>query len=313
MAENTRISWTDHTFNPWWGCEKVSAGCTNCYAAAFDKRVGGAVDERDGVKKLRWGPQLFRRRTSPSNWREPLRWSAAAAAARRRSLVFTASMADVFEVPRAGMPDLDLWLVELLDLISRTPSLTWLMLTKRPETIRQRLEAAVDVLPRARVENAALASWLAAWLGGEAPSNVWLGTSVENADAARTRIPALMEIPAAVRFLSMEPLLEHVQLTALDAVGVDWAIVGGESGHHARAFDPAWASSVVEWGSTHAVPIFVKQLGTRPVGLSLKHLHGGDIREWSTALQVRQWPHVIAAERAPSPAESPSARTESDG
>lgn len=229
MGETTKISWTDHTFNPWIGCTKVSAGCANCYAEALDGRWG-----HDS-----WGPGKPRRRTSASNWNEPIKWNAKAKAAGRRARVFCASLADVFdaEAPEGALEDL--W-----TLIRLTPSLDWLLLTKRPERIRASL-------PK---------DW------GAGYPNVWLGTSVENQAAADERIPVLLGVPARVRFLSCEPLLGPVSIqeahTRVEGgLGIHWAIVGGESGPGFRPMSPVWARNLRDECGRLGVAFFYKQDG----------------------------------------------------
>lgn len=235
MGESSAIAWTDHTFNPWWGCERVSPGCQNCYAETFAKRVG-----HGGSKPVIWGKRAERRFLSDAHWREPIKWDRDAAAAGRPALVFCASMADVFE----DRPELDEPRRRLFRLIDETPNLIWLLLTKRP----QHVYGSVPL------------RWT--WEGGvDWPENVWVGTTVENAAMATERIPWLAEIPAPVRFLSMEPLLEAVHLNGAALEAVDWVIVGGESGPGHRPFDPAWARSLRAACSVYGVPFFFKQHG----------------------------------------------------
>lgn len=199
MGENTAIEWADHTFNAWIGCTKVSPGCANCYAEARSARWGD----------VEWGPGKERRRTSAANWRKPLSWDRAAARDGVRPRVFCASLSDWLdpEVPAE-------WLADLLGLIADTLHLDWLLLTKRPELWRERLE---DVVRATRVLEAAGAPCptplAGAWLDGGVPANVWVGTTVEDQRRADERIPQLVEIPARVRFLSCEPLLGAVGLT----------------------------------------------------------------------------------------------------
>lgn len=288
MGENSKISWTHHTFNPWWGCQRVSPGCENCYAEALDKRVGGAVV--DGVKRLRWGPKAPRVRTSAANWKEPLKWNRKAAAEGVRKRVFCASMADVFEDRAELVP----WRADLFAMIEATPALDWLMLTKRPENISRLMPAF-----------------------GWPVSNVWLGTTVEDQRRADERIPELLKVPAAVRFLSCEPLIDSVDLTRWlrferhgDGRGmgggwpigpaIDWVIIGGESGGRARSFHTDWAHDLVEQCRAAGVAPFVKQLGTNPVAsgrdqlalLNMRDHHGGDPAEWPEDLRVREFPEV---------------------
>ena len=182
MGEKTEISWCDATFNPWWGCIKVSEGCEHCYAETFAKRTGHSI----------WGPAATtqRRTFGDKHWQEPLKWHAEAAKAGERRRVFCASMADVFE----AHPQLHTERALLWTLIGQTPALDWLLLTKRPENI-------ADMVP----------SWWRTF--GSWPDNVWLGTTVENQGAAEKRIPILLSIPARVRFLSCEPLLGELDLS----------------------------------------------------------------------------------------------------
>ncbi len=258
MGEVTGISWTDSTFNPWVGCQRVSPGCEHCYAEALDKRVGGAVV--DGTKQLRWGPNAPRVRTSAALWRNPIKWNRKAEAAGKRHRVFCASMADVFDAKVS-----DVWRVELFDLIRRTPAIDWQLLTKRPENIRPMLSAMIDAYVRAADATLETADMLQAWVDGKPPANVWLGTTVEDQQRANERIPHLTTVPAVVHFLSCEPLLERVRLP-LCAYHVDWVIVGGESGGGARRFDVEWARSIKR-DIARAMP-----LKSRPVALFVKQL-----------------------------------------
>lgn len=511
MGENSKISWTTHTFNPWIGCTRVSPGCQHCYAEAYDKRVGGRPKNQrvdPNVPELRWGPKAPRVRTSVANWRQPLAWNEAARAAGERHRVFCSSLADVFE----DRPELVEWRVELFEIIRRTQNLSWLLLTKRPENIVPQLRTAFEFVqkeiangrasskrvdgvrgsedrrvgdrrrgsnleakeahlrsmdgqregdamqasacgdserlwvpaaardaqpetgvrgsaprnlaspprpdpsgedrepPRRREEQqshleprvghvqrttgpcdsvswsqaprraggekpedkahgrdgagdspppdngrdgeehrrefrneaagdqcdlhppqlvahrlTALLEWLKSWLDGQPPANVWLGTTVEDQQRANERIPALLSVPARVRFLSCEPLLERVDLNPWldkDATGfvrgIHWVIVGGESGPGARPFGLDWARAIVRQcrDAGGEVAPFVKQLGScpesgnpddkrhcgnamlpSPFRLVLQDRAGGDISEWPQDLQVREFPEVLAQPR----------------
>lgn len=233
MSKDTTIEWAHHTFNPWSGCAKISAGCTHCYAAALPPAM------RRGAE---WGAQTPRIPASDAYWREPLAWNRAALKAGGRRRVFCASTADVFE----DRADLDPWRERLWELIRGTPELDWLLLTKRPRV---------------------MARWAAThdW-----PSNAWAGTSVEDQRAADERIPHLLRVPARVRFLSMEPLLGPVRFDAVpvlaanygyDANPLDWVIVGGESGRHSRPMHPDWARGLRDQCVQAGVPFFFKQWG----------------------------------------------------
>ena len=229
MAENSKIEWTDHTFNPWIGCTKVSDGCKNCYAESLmDKRWG----------KVKWGPQGQRQRTSEANWKKPLQWDRQAKAQGIRYRVFCASLADVFE----GNDQVSDWRLDLFGMIKVTPNLDWLLLTKRPENITPMTRHVFrhDGLHRL-------------------PDNVWIGTSVED-QAATDRIWHLINVPARVRFLSMEPLLGPVEMWSHLTTGeIDWIIVGGESGHSARPMNAEWCSSIRNDCDHYGVSFFMKQ------------------------------------------------------
>ncbi|MCV9914865.1 phage Gp37/Gp68 family protein [Burkholderia pseudomallei] len=230
MGKDSRIEWTHHTFNPWWGCVKVSAACDHCYAETWAKRLGEGL----------WGPQTPRRFFSDAHWKEPLKWDKDAARDKVRRRVFCASMADVFENRR----DLVEERLRLLDLIAQTPNLDWLLLTKRIHLVRKQL-------PK----------------GYEFPKNVWLGTTVEDQATAHKRIKYLLEFSSpSVRFLSCEPLLSAVDLSPYlirneKGNRIDWVIAGGESGPHARPMDPAWPAALQRQCARTKVPFHFKQWG----------------------------------------------------
>jgi len=225
MGEDSKIEWTDHTFNPWVGCTKISPACDHCYAEGWAKRTGNAD---------LWSGE--RRRTTESNWRQPLKWNSEARKQGIRSRVFCASLADVFDnqVP----PD---WRADLWALIGDTPNLDWLLLTKRPQNIHKMLPDG----------------WGNGW------HNVWLGTTVENMDEMVKRRSHLLSVPAAVHFLSVEPLLERVWLPAKDTYlhAIEWVICGGESGPNARHMNPAWARALRNECAEMGIPFFMKQMG----------------------------------------------------
>jgi protein gp37 len=230
MAKDSRIEWTHHTFNPWWGCVKVSAACDNCYAEAWAKRLGADV----------WGVESERRFFGDAHWREPLKWDAEAKATGERRRVFCASMADVFE----KNPELVQHRQRLLDLIAATPNLDWLLLTKRISVVRK-------LLPK----------------GYEFPSNVWLGATVENQEVADKMIKYLLQFQTpSVRFLSCEPLLSAINLNPYlepNALGtkIDWVITGGESGTGSRPMNPAWPADIQKQCAAAGVPFHFKQWG----------------------------------------------------
>lgn len=253
MSANSKIEWTDHTFNPWIGCTKVSPACDRCYAE---------VSTPSRTLGVTWGPHAERRRTSVGNWAMPKRWNAQAEAFQaqhgRRQRVFCASLADVFDnaVPQ-------LWRTSLFGLIYDTPHLDWLLLTKRIGNAARMLKED----PPEGIDMAAV-------------HNVWLGATIANQEEADRDIPKLLGVPAAKRFLSMEPLLGPVDLERprpgpdldqgggrmicqpwLIQSGIDWVIVGGESGPNARPMHPNWARSLRDQCQAAGVPFFFKQWG----------------------------------------------------
>jgi protein gp37 len=323
MADRTQISWCDSTFNGWIGCTKVSDGCLNCYAKA---------DFEDRKHRVVWGAGQARSRTSVANWKKPLQWNAQsfyecpdcglrgdakamgdepkdckhlnAAPARRR--VFCSSLADVFdnEVDPA-------WRADLFDLIRSTPNLDWLLLTKRIGNWNKMVYEAIVHTDVARED---LRAWMKDWRAGDAPANVWIGATIVNQAEADRDIPKLLATPAAVRFLSMEPLLGPVQMTHLRVNGVvtvdalrgwaagigeprplnvdlltgnvdhrspatgpsvDWVICGGESGPKARPMHPQWARDLRDQCKAAGTPFMFKQVGEAvPVDTEVDCDHG---------------------------------------
>ena len=222
--ENSKIEWTDHTFNPWIGCQAVSPGCDFCYAEEL---------MANRYQRVVWGPHGERQRTSPGNWREPLKWAAKARGALRRPRVFCASLADVFDNQAR-----EHWRADLWDLIMVTPELDWLLLTKRPENIPEMTRR---------------------WSEEGWPANVWLGVSAENQETFDRRAPKLLAIPARVHFLSLEPLLGPISLGG--ASRFSWVIVGGESGAKARPMHLDWARDLREQCLDQPTPFLFKQWG----------------------------------------------------
>ncbi|WP_186183103.1 phage Gp37/Gp68 family protein [Burkholderia gladioli] len=275
MSENSKIEWTDHTFSPWMGCTKISPGCDNCYAEAM-------MDTR--LHKVQWGPRGQRVRTSAANWLEPVRWNAKHeqffAAHGRRQRVFCSSLADVFD--NAVDPA---WRVDLFQLIADTPNLDWLLLTKRIGNVRSMIESAAF----STVGTGALNMWLTQWaMTRTPPSNVWLGATIVNQEEADRDIPKLLNTPARVRFLSIEPMLGPIDLLWPETLwpdgptrccsghecgcggqpidpwliyGVNWIIAGGESGPGARPAHPDWFRSLRDQCAEAHVAFFFKQWG----------------------------------------------------
>ena len=227
--ENSRIEWTDHTFNPWIGCQHVSPGCKHCYAETL-------MDHRYG--KVEWGPHGERKRTSEANWKKPVKWNAEARAFKRehgrRPRVFCASLADVFD----NQVD-PAWREDLFALIRKCKRLDWLILTKRPQNI-------VKMLP---------SDW------GRGYPNVWLGMTAENQVYFDQRWGILQNIPAWIKFVSYEPALGPLRLPKTGPLPA-WLISGGESGGGARPLDPQWISDVIDDCHRRGVAPFHKQWGT---------------------------------------------------
>lgn len=250
----TSIQWTwrqlpdgtwlkGYSWNPWWGCLKVSEECQHCYARDIAHHYGHEV----------WGPAATtgRRLFGEEHWAEPLRWNRAAKRDGHRHSVFCASMADVFEVH----PELDSERTKLWKLIETTTWLNWLLLTKRPENIL------------------AMAPWgWSTW-----PDNVWIGTSVGLQSRAEERLPYLLEVPAVVRFLSCEPLLGPLDLTPWLS-RLQWVISGGESGPNFRPLNLDWARDLRDQCQVAGVPYYFKQIGGRYHDSGGRLL---DSREWT--------------------------------
>ncbi|RTL26665.1 MAG: DUF5131 family protein [Rhodocyclaceae bacterium] len=328
MGENSKIAWTHHTFNPWWGCVKVSTECKHCYAETLAKRYGHDV----------WGVLAPRRAMSDAHWKTPLKWNAAAAETGIRARVFCASMADVFETHEDEA--IEAWLnsqrARLARLIEATPWLDWLLLTKRADRIGHYCRVVMG------------------W-EGDVPANVWLGVTAGTQATASERVPELMRQgwlrnPAGI-FVSCEPMLEPVDFTSLsdgrrrfdafrgttvslatqpDAVApddtleaeldrairyrpIDVVIVGGESGAKSRGFDLAWARDVQRQMAGTSCHFFFKQAGDAPCDSTMVQIgeptrlrfaarSGTDIDEMPVDLRVQSWPPsrriASASERA---------------
>ncbi|MDE2022511.1 MAG: phage Gp37/Gp68 family protein [Patescibacteria group bacterium] len=292
----TTIEWTDRTWNPIRGCTLVSAGCENCYAMRQAHRFSSVGAPYEGLTDIgpqgpRWTGKI---RLVPELLHEPLRW-------KKPCRVFVNSMSDLFhkDVPLEFL--LRIWDVMASATVACEAkhvhkkqcwsglSHTFQILTKRPDRMRQ----VLSKLP-------ALAS---EYLSGESPlaraikvghwplPNVWLGVSVEHQMTAAARLPVLLQTTAAVRFVSAEPLLGSIDLAGYlrpdETQGLDWVIVGAESGPRARLCDLRWIQSIVRQCRQAAVPCFVKQVGPR---YGFRDRKGGDPSEWPPALLVRQWP-----------------------
>lgn len=349
MSDKSKIEWTDASWNPVRGCTKVSAGCKNCYAETFAERWRGVPGHPF--------EQGFDLRLVPEKLSEPLKW-------RRPRRIFVNSMSDLFheDVPFE-------FIDSVFSVMALCPRHTFQVLTKRPERMREyvsdfypeggRLEQMLQdvdgfLSDRMTVEDEKRLSCV------DVLPNVWLGVSCEDQATADERIPELLKTPAAVRFLSCEPLLGPVEIGVPTEVGrssssrenpfdtpimstriprgINWVIVGGESGTETRACNVQWVRSIVSRCRCSAVPVFVKQLGRRPYDLSridavpgnsklftreeiaipehaetagrilgecmdaaflkLRHPKGGDMSEWPPDLQVREWPEASGSHAA---------------
>jgi protein gp37 len=282
MATNSKISWTKHTGNLWWGCVEVHAGCDHCYARAWDKRHGGD----------HWGaPAVTSRRPIKSVWTDLSKWQKSAEIGQRRDAVFVGSMMDIFERP-VGLDDLpdgygfgpfqeedddladvvstgSLRKIFMERVVPTCPNLFFLLLTKRPQNILRMIPPV--------------------WASKAWPANVMVGCSPVTQETVDRDVAALVEVPGQ-RFLSVEPLLEAVNLRRfLDRI--DWVIVGGESGYGARPLETAWVLDIVDQCKTAGVPVFVKQMGSVWAKANRSaDSKGGDMAGWPEPLRVQELP-----------------------
>lgn len=323
MAEKTGIAWCDSTFNPWIGCTKVGPGCDHCYAEVQDsrKRWGGTTH---------WGPGALRHRTSASNWAQPLTWNKLAEKSGRVHRVFCASLADVFDNEVDPFWRRDLW-----SLIERTANLSWLLVTKRIGNVRSMMPSQ--------------------WVSSGFPDHVRILITVCNQEEADRDIPKLLALRCK-NGISYEPALGPVDFSrislgkspvrvansgdysnqfreteftvnalkgakSINWPGINWVIIGGESGPKARPFSLEWARSTVAQCKSAGVPVFVKQFGRYPmpesgdlcgfrskghsfyrgwplrycdederISVELKDRAGADPSEWPEDLRIREFP-----------------------
>lgn len=227
--KNSHINWTDHTANFWWGCFKVSDGCKNCYAESLSKRWGKDV----------WGPAATTTREPKLGiWSDIRKWDREAKAERIRRRVFVSSMSDFLE----DHPIANEIRPRAMDEIERLEWLDILLLSKRPENAPRFLER---------------------WMYGF-PGHVWMGTTVENQKVAQDRLYWLSLVPAKIRFLSMEPMLEDIFLGMPVYEKIHWVIVGGESGVHCRPFQWDWARAIRDQCKASDTAFWMKQGGGHP-------------------------------------------------
>jgi len=305
MAQTT-IEWTSVSWNPFgayvydeqtglwrrgWFCLKVSDGCHLCYAEKMNLRLGNGLRYSKENLKAIWSGKI-RMELRLSNLLYPFRL-------KKPAYVFTNSMTDLFGKEFGVTSDM---IDRIYAVMAMTPHLTYQNLTKRPQVRRKylsdpdtpgRIEIAIREIvtqnrPRAGVPDQALSfRWPL--------SNVWEGTSIENQKTADVRLKALKDTPAAIRWVSYEPALGPVDFG--DHTGIDWVVIGGESGMGARPFHTEWARDTIRQVHERGAAVFVKQMGRRPVGvsrpISLSNGKGGDLEEWTgelADLRVREWP-----------------------
>jgi protein gp37 len=294
MSEHTSIAWCDHTFNPWWGCSKVSEGCKNCYAEKIALRLDPGS----------WGPDGERKGQTEVYWAQLETWNKKALAKGRRARVFCGSMCDIMEAHN----ELPIQRIALWYEVFERRNLDFLLLTKRPENFLNSQYFPIN------------------WIEDGCPPNVWAMTSVENQERAEERIPHLQKVKAIVRGLSCEPLLGPLDLTKLLHCGhcrgtrveprghapcsacggtggkIHWVIIGGESGPGSRECYLEWIVDIVQQCQDQGVCVFVKQLGSKPMCKSLsKHPmriiaprgKNDDPREWPPFIRYQEFPPAL--------------------
>lgn len=287
MAEETNISWCDSTMNFWLGCTRISPGCDSCYAA---------VSTPARAMEIKWGVGEPRHRTSPGNWKLPIRWQAAHREFfrlhGRRRRVFASSLSDFFD--NEVDPE---WRREAVSIMRQTPDIDWLVLTKRIGLADRMLTEAGGIVEGPN------GSW-------EALPNLWLGATVVNAEEAQRDIPKLLNARAYTRWLSMEPMLGPVYLPAVrmpdgdelgeglcwvggkhGIAGIDWIVVGGESGPDFRRMDPSWARMIKAQCQEANVPCLVKQMSGPRTGGRV------ELDAIPEDLVSMQWPPSFSRER----------------
>ena len=282
---NTKIEWSEKVWNPLAGCSRISTGCTRCYAETMANRLQAiGVKGYDGViKNNKWTGKI---NLIPEKLEEPLRW-------KKPQRIFVNSMSDLFH---ENVPEDFIW--KVIEKCWEAKQHDFLILTKRSDRM-------LDVLTKSM------------WWNNDTPENIWLGTSIEDQKTADERIPFLLQTPAAVRFISAEPLLGAVNLNKLhigtqypegqpqpylmncleshylmlsdgdyEFKKLDWVIVGGESGHNARPMHPDWVRSIRDQCQAAHVPFFFKQ-GSKANWKNYK-----DFDLFPEDLQIREFPEV---------------------
>jgi len=281
MSANSKISWTHHTFNLIWGCEKIAPECASCYAEAWARRMGYHV----------WGKDQPRRTLSEKYWREPFKWNARAEKNGERARVFCGSMCDWLE----DHPTVHQERLKLFPLIEQTPRLDWLLLSKRNENF-----------DRAIPEK---------WCMEGVPENVWIGMTAGCQETWNACWPILESIKYRfhrLAFVSVEPMIGPLDISN-DLVYIDigdedctrwiqwpdWIIIGGESeqpGRQARKMELEWARSLIAQCKKNDVSVYVKQLGSawaREAGVFEEDSHGANPEYWPMDMRVRGFPNGV--------------------
>lgn len=269
MGVKSKIQWTEASWNPATGCTKVSQGCKFCYAETWAKRKMGNFKDRKFTDV----------RIHEDRLDQPLKW-------RRSRKIFVNSMSDLFH---ESIPDS--FIDKVFAVMYVANHHTYQILTKRPERMKKYLnnknlhQRLFGEIKKIRRDVVVLSNWI--------QDHIWLGVSVEDQKSLRERVPLLIESKCAVKWLSVEPLLEEVDLRVVNIKYIDWVVVGGESGVKARKCECKWIDWVVTVCKVNGVPVFVKQLGSKLAKeLNLKHGKGGDIEEFPEMLQVREYPNL---------------------
>lgn len=336
--DGSKIEWTDATWNPLRGCSRVSEGCRNCYAEAVAARFSepglpyhglaeywfsDATKGGDGKFRPRWTGKV---RFVEERLADPLRW-------KRPRRIFVNSMSDLFHesVPNDVIE-------AIFGVMAAAQQHTFQVLTKRPARMLNWFQGLAEnafEYSRPPADTCVIAAGVSMrrdeFLCPAVPwplPNVWIGVSVEDQKTADERIPLLLETPAAVRWISAEPMLGKIDLAKAGGVWsdmsgrivrggstygrqLDWAVVGGESGPQARSFHLDWARALLEDCRAAGIPVFMKQIGARPCGLGAeelereipgvdwrnwpRHPKGGDMDEWPQHLRERDFPEAVSA------------------
>jgi len=271
----SKIEWTNETWNPIVGCSKVSSGCDNCYAERMARRLAHMGKEGYGYvthKKGGWNGKIYRKFyndviNKPLHWKKP-------------RMVFVSSMGDLFHenVPFE-------WIDKVVEVAEVTPWHTYQFLTKRADRMLEYFKWRWNNADQHTLDCTKAKQWKKEHDIDDVSMyvpNLWLGVTCENQECADMRLPQLLQTPAAVRFVSVEPCLESVNIEYW-LHRINWVIVGCESGPKRRECKIEWVRSIIRQCKPAGIPVFVKQLS---INGKISH----DIKEWPKDLQVREWP-----------------------